>query len=198
MRIILASSSVYRRDMLTRLGLPFTCQSPDIDETPLPDELPAELSLRLAREKAARISALNPDALVIGSDQVATLGTDAIGKPGDHAGAVRQLRALSGRSVDFHSALCVTDGQQFLCSDIITSCRFRTLDDAEIEHYLTIEKPYDTAGSAKAESLGIALMQSMRSDDPTAIIGLPLIELCSMLRHFGLNPLQPGLLTTID
>ncbi|WP_341669156.1 Maf family nucleotide pyrophosphatase [Alcaligenes sp. SDU_A2] len=196
MRIILASSSIYRRDMLTRLGLPFTCQSPDIDETPHPDEQPAALSLRLAREKAARISTLNPGALVIGSDQVATLGTDAIGKPGDHAGAVRQLRALSGREVAFHSALCVTDGQKTLCSDIITHCLFRTLDDAEIEHYLRTETPYDTAGSAKAEGLGIALMQSMRSDDPTAIIGLPLIELCSMLRRFGLNPLLPSLPTT--
>ncbi len=198
MRIILASSSVYRRDMLARLGLPFTCQSPDIDETPQPGEHPADLSLRLAREKAARISSLNPGAIVIGSDQVATQGADAIGKPGDHAGALRQLRSLSGRSVDFHSALCVTDGHEFLCSDIITNCRFRTLTDAEIEHYLAVERPYDTAGSAKAESLGIALMQSMRSDDPTAIIGLPLIELCSMLRHFGLNPLQPGLLTNPD
>ncbi|HBJ69272.1 MAG TPA: septum formation inhibitor Maf, partial [Alcaligenes faecalis] len=110
MRLILASSSVYRRAMLARLGLPFTCQSPDIDETPLPAEAPAQLSLRLAREKAARISQLNPGALVIGSDQVATSGQDAIGKPGDHAGAQKQLRRLSGQDIDFHSALCVTDG----------------------------------------------------------------------------------------
>lgn len=195
MRLILASSSVYRRAMLARLGLPFTCQSPDIDETPHPGEAPAELSLRLAREKAARISQLNPGALVIGSDQVATSGKDAIGKPGDHAGAQKQLRRLSGQSIDFHSALCVTNGQKFLSSDIVTNCRFRALSDEEIEHYLLQEKPYDTAGSAKAESLGIALMESMRSDDPTAIIGLPLIELCTMLRRFGLNPLRPNLLT---
>lgn len=190
--LILASSSPYRRELLERLRLPFTVVSPDVDETPAPGEAPAELALRLAVAKAQAVAARHPGALVIGSDQVATLGTAPIGKPGGHAQAVAQLRRLSGQTVVFHSALALTDGSRTESADILTTCRFRTLDDASIEHYLSIDRPYDTAGSAKAESLGISLMEAMDSSDPTAIIGLPLIELSRMLRSFDLDPLKPG------
>ncbi len=189
MRLILASSSPYRHEMLTRLGLPFTAVSPNVDEAPLPDEAPADLALRLARAKAAAVSQQHPGALVIGSDQVATFEGNLIGKPGSHQAATEQLRMLSGRRVDFHSALCVTDGAREEVDDVITTCVFRELDDAEIEHYLLRERPYDTAGSAKAEGLGIALMEAMHASDPTAIIGLPLIALSRMLREFDINPL---------
>ena len=189
MRLILASSSPYRQEMLGRLGLPFTSVSPDIDESPLSGEAPAALALRLARAKAAAVARQHRGAVVIGADQVATYNGQPVGKPGTHDRAFAQLRELSGRTVAFHSALCVTDGQREEFDDIITHCRFRTLGDAEIEHYLQRERPYDTAGSAKAEGLGIAVMDAMQSDDPTAIIGLPLIALCRMLRSFGLDPL---------
>lgn len=189
MRIILASSSPYRQEMLKRLGLPFTAISPHVDETAQPGELPAALALRLARAKAAKVAAEHPGAVVIGSDQVATVDGEAIGKPGDHEAAVAQLKRLSGRSVEFHSAMCVTDGTRELTDDVVTVCRFRKLGDDEIENYLRRERPYDTAGSAKAEGLGIALMDSMESRDPTAIIGLPLISLSRMLRSFGVNSL---------
>lgn len=189
MRLILASSSPYRQDMLKRLGLPFCALAPDVDESPLPGEAPAALALRLARAKAATVARRHPDALVIGADQVATFEGRSIGKPGDHERAVAQLRLLSGRRVEFHSALCVTDGHRDEVDDIVTTCVFRELDSAEIDHYLLSERPYDTAGSAKAEGLGIALMDAMHSDDPTAIIGLPLIALSRMLRSFGVNPL---------
>ena len=192
MRLILASSSPYRQDMLKRLGLPFTATPPHVDESPLPGEPPARLAMRLARAKAAAVAVQNPGALVIGSDQVATFDSRPVGKPGSHDAATAQLRRLSGRSVEFHSALCVTDGRRELADDVVTVCRFRTLEDDEIENYLLRERPYDTAGSAKAEGLGIALMDAMQSDDPTAIIGLPLISLSRMLREFGLNPLLAG------
>lgn len=192
MRLILASSSRYRAEMLERLALPFTAISPDIDETPLPDEAPAQLAIRLSMAKALAISQANPDAIVIGSDQVATLGRAPIGKPGNFEAARAQLRQLSGHTVEFHSALCVSNGQRSNVDDVVTLCRFRNLSPTEIDTYLRREEPYDTAGSAKAEGLGIALMESMRSDDPTAIIGLPLIALCRMLRAFGLNPLTHG------
>lgn len=192
MRLILASSSPYRQDMLKRFGLPFTAISPDVDETPLPGEHPAALALRLSRAKAGAIVAREPGAVVIGSDQVACFDDTIIGKPGDHTRALAQLRMLSGRSVEFHSALCVTDGTREVTEDVVTVCRFRRLDDAEIHYYLERERPYDTAGSAKAEGLGIALMETMSSDDPTAIIGLPLIALARMLREFGMNPLAAG------
>ena len=189
MRLILASSSPYRREMLQRFGLPFAIVPPEVDETALPAETPTALALRLARAKAAAVSRMHPGALVIGSDQVATFDGMAIGKPGDHHSATAQLKMLSGRHVEFHSALCVTDGEREETDDVVTSCRFRALDADEIEHYLLRERPYDTAGSAKAEGLGIALMDAMHSDDPTAIIGLPLISLARMLRSFGVNPL---------
>lgn len=189
MRLILASSSPYRRQLLERLGLPFTVQSPETDETPRPDEAPAELAMRLSQAKAAKIIQTNPGALVIGSDQVAVFEGRPIGKPGDFAHAYAQLQQFSGQSVAFHSALCVTNGVHSETRDIVTECHFQTLTHAQIVHYLHTEQPYDTAGSAKAEGLGIALMRSMRSDDPTAIIGLPLIALCEMLRTAGLDPL---------
>lgn len=186
--LILGSSSVYRKMMLERLGLPFECARPDVDETPHEGEGPVELSLRLAKEKAQDVASVHPEKIVIGADQVATLGSDVIGKAHTHEKAVAQLQKLSGKTVCFHSALAVVKGDKVLTKDVVTECRFRKLDNAEIEHYLQYERPYDTAGSAKAESLGISLMESMKSDDPTAIIGLPLIELSRMLREFGVNP----------
>lgn len=186
--LILASTSRYRRLMLERLAIPFRTESSDVDETPRAAESPAELSLRLAAEKAKAVADKFPGCLVIGADQVATLGHEPIGKAGSFDAAFEQLKQLSGQVVQFHSALAVTDGNETLIHDVLTACHFRKLSDEEIKHYLAFDQPFDTAGSAKAESLGISLMESMRSDDPTAIIGLPLIELCRMLRHFGLNP----------
>lgn len=186
--LILASTSPYRRMMLERLGIPFKVEASHIDETPQSGESPAELSLRLAAAKAKAVADKFPGSIVIGSDQVATLGREPIGKAGSFEAAFAQLKQLSGQVVQFHSALAVTDGKETLIEDVLTACHFRALSDEEIRHYLNYDEPFDTAGSAKAESLGISLMESMRSDDPTAIIGLPLIELSRMLRHFGLNP----------
>jgi septum formation protein len=188
-RLILASSSPYRRELLSRLRLPFSAISPDIDETPRPGEAPADLALRLSVEKAQAVAAHHPGAVVIGSDQVATLDGAPIGKPGNFERAREQLARLSGREVEFHSALAVTDGARIERRDVVTRCRFRPLSPAAIDAYLRADQPFDTAGSAKAESLGIALMESMVSDDPTAIIGLPLIALTGMLASFGLDPL---------
>ncbi|NLJ51158.1 MAG: septum formation protein Maf [Alcaligenaceae bacterium] len=186
--LILASTSPYRRAMLERFGIPFSTEASEVDESPQPGELPAELSLRLAVAKAKVVADKFPGSIVIGADQVATLGHEPIGKAGSFDAAFEQLRQLSGQVVQFHSALAVTDGSETLVQDVLTACHFRELSDEEIRHYLNYDQPFDTAGSAKAESLGITLMESMRSDDPTAIIGLPLIELARMLRHFGLNP----------
>ncbi|WP_088139043.1 Maf-like protein [Achromobacter xylosoxidans] len=191
--LILASSSRYRKELLSRLRLPFTAISPDVDETPQSGETPAALALRLSVAKAMAVAASHPGSIVIGSDQVATVDGQPIGKPGDFPRALAQLQALSGQIVEFHSALAVTDGQRVEKADIVTRCHFRKLSDRAIEAYLRAEEPYDTAGSAKAESLGIALMESIQSDDPTAIIGLPLIALTGMLARFGLDPLDaPG------
>ncbi|AFK62259.1 Maf-like protein [Advenella kashmirensis WT001] len=187
-RLILASSSVYRKAMLQRLGLPFEAISPGIDESALPDEAPEALSQRLSLAKAQHVAVQHPGSVVIGSDQVATHDGQPIGKPGTYERAFAQLRELSGKTVAFHSALAVTNGARSAVADVVTRCVFRELTDEEIRHYLSVEKPFDTAGSAKAEGLGISLMQSMHSDDPTAIIGLPLIELSRMLRSFDLNP----------
>lgn len=192
MRLILASSSSYRHQMLERLGIPFTAVAPLVDETPLADETPEALAQRLSIAKALEVSASHPGAIVIGSDQVATIDGEPIGKPGNYERAYAQLQRLSGQTVLFHSALCVSSDQRTEVDNVITVCRFRTLCDDEIVAYLEREQPFDTAGSAKAESLGIALMESMRSDDPTAIIGLPLIALTRMLRSFGVNPLTYG------
>lgn len=191
-RLILGSTSRYRRELLERLRLPFSVASPHVDETPAPGETPPALALRLARAKALDVAARHPGHLVIGSDQVATFDGQPVGKPGGFEAARAQLHAMSGREVTFHSALAVTDGTRTVVEDIITRCTFRTLSDAAITAYLHAEEPYDTAGSAKAESLGIALMARIDSDDPTALIGLPLIALTRLLADFGLDPLLAG------
>ena len=188
--LILASSSPYRRELLSRLRIPFFTVSPDVDETPGPNENPRALSLRLAQTKAQAVATKYPGHIVIGADQAASLHGTPVGKPGDRAGAKMQLRALSGQSVVFHSAMCVVLDQRAETTEVPTTCVFRPLSDDAIDRYLTIDTPFDTAGSAKAESLGIALMQSMASSDPTAIIGLPLIELTRLLAQFGLDPLD--------
>jgi septum formation protein len=190
--LILASTSRYRRELLARFGLPFGVEAPGIDESARPGELPPALALRLAGEKARAVSLRHPDALVIGSDQTATLdGVAAIGKPGDREGARAQLRAASGSTLHFHTALCVTrrsDGFE-RTAQAVTRVRFRRLDDAEIERYVTLEPAFDCVGGAKAEGLGIALLEAIEGDDPTALVGLPLIALATMLRAAGLSPL---------
>ena len=189
-RLILASSSRYRRSLLERLRVPFDVVSPDIDETPLPGESPSATALRLAAAKARAVAA-DADAphgvLVIGSDQVATFDGRQIGKPGTHARALEQLVAMQGREVEFHSALSLFDSRTGTTQseDIVTRVRFRTLPEAELDTYLRAETPYDVAGSAKSEGLGIALLDAIDSDDPTALVGLPLIALTRMLRAAG-------------
>ena len=194
-RLILASTSPYRRELLQRLRLPFDVLAPDVDEVPLANEKPRELALRLALAKAEAVAALDEEAIVIGSDQVADLDGVAIGKPGDHARATAQLRSMRGRSAVFHTAVavvCAASG--FRDAEVASvTVRFRDLGDAEIEHYLRTEQPYDCAGSAKAETLGIALLDAIESDDPTALIGLPLIRTCALLRRAGIDPLLPEL-----
>lgn len=194
-RLILGSTSRYRRELLERLRLPFSVVAPQVDETPLPGEAPRELARRLARAKAEAVAALHPQCLVIGSDQVADLDGQALGKPGTHENAIGQLRRMSGREVVFHTALAVVCREEgFLAEDLApVKVRFRTLSDDEIEHYLLTERPYDCAGSARSESLGIALLEAIESDDPTALIGLPLIRTSRMLRAAGLDPLRPAL-----
>ena len=193
-RLILASSSAYRRELLGRLQLPFEAIAPDIDETPHPGETPEATALRLAREKAAAVARAHPGALVIGSDQVATLDGAQIGKPGDHARALAQLQTMRGRRVVFHTALCLWDGrlppdvaaQVAQLENVQVFVTFRDLPDAELDAYLRIEQPYDCAGSAKNEGLGIALLERIDSLDPTALTGLPLIALTGMLRSAGM------------
>lgn len=187
--LILGSSSVYRRELLARLGLAFNCVSPNIDETPLAQEAPRATALRLASAKARAVKAMHPQALVIASDQVADLNGMPLGKPGDHDNAVSQLRAMSGQRVVFHTSLCVfdaTSGREQL-DNVPTTVFFRRLSDAQIEAYLRREQPYDCAGSAKIESLGVALVTKIETDDPTALIGLPLIALVTMLQHEQVN-----------
>ncbi len=190
-RLILASSSAYRRELLARLQLPFEVAVPDLDETPLPGESPSATALRLARDKAAAVAARHPGAIVIGSDQVATLGEQQIGKPGDHARALAQLQQMRGQRVVFHTALCVWDGRaadpaaSVQLEDIQTIVTVRDLPDAELDAYLRIEQPYDCAGSAKNEGLGIAILERIDSSDPSALTGLPLIALTGMLRKLG-------------
>jgi len=189
--LILGSTSRYRRDLLQRLRIPFSVVSPQVDEAALAGESPAALALRLALEKARAVGKMNPDAIVIGADQVADLNGEAIGKPGDHPHATAQLRRMSGREVVFQTALAVlhlrSGFEQVALAPV--RVRFRALSDAEIERYLNLEQPYDCAGSAKVETLGIALLTAVESDDPTALVGLPLIRLCGMLRQAGLDPL---------
>jgi septum formation protein len=192
-RLILASTSRYRRELLQRLHLPFDVESPEVDESPAGNEAPSALAERLALGKARVISARHPDAVVIGSDQVADLGGRPIGKPGSHERAVEQLRAMRGRSVVFQTAVAVVcEARGFLGSALVpVTVRFRDLSDAEIEYYLRTEAPYDCAGSAKVETLGIALLEAIESDDPTALIGLPLIRTSALLRQAGIDPLRP-------
>ena len=186
---MLASTSRYRRELLARLGLAFEVVAPHVDEDPLAGESPASMASRLALAKARAVAALRPEAVVIGSDQTATLdGTAIIGKPGTHERAVQQLRAASGRAMRYHTALAVvrrSSGFERVAS-VETLVRFRTLDDARIEAYLAREPAYDCAGSAKCEGLGIALLEAIEGPDPTALIGLPLIELAAALEAAGM------------
>jgi septum formation protein len=190
--LILASTSRYRRELLERLRLPFRALSPETDETALPGEAPAALAERLALAKARALARRFPDAVVIGADQVADVDGSALGKPGDHARAVAQLRAMSGRTIVFQTALAVVREATGFAEvrRVPVPVRFRRLDDAEIEFYLRTEQPYDCAGAAKCETLGIALLEAIESDDPTALIGLPLITTCALLRAAGLDPLR--------
>ena len=191
-RLILGSTSVYRRALLHRLRLPFEVIAPQVDESQRPGEAPAALALRLALEKARDVAARHPGAVVIGADQVADLAGQAMGKPGDHARAVAQLQALCGQWVTFHTAVAVlrpdTGFEQVQVAPV--RVRFRALSDADIERYLALEQPYDCAGSAKCEALGIALLEAVESDDPTALVGLPLIRTCRMLREAGIDVLE--------
>jgi len=194
--LVLASTSRYRRELLERLGLPFAVQAPRVDEQALPGETPRQLAHRLSEAKAIAVAdalaATAPATLVIGSDQTATLdGHQSIGKPGDHARAVEQLTAASGRTLTFHSGMTLrrADGSYHRTVVVDTRVRFRSLSAAQIDAYLRREQPYDCAGSAKAEALGIALIESLQSDDPTAIVGLPLIALTTLLTEAGLAPL---------
>lgn len=187
-KLILASTSPYRRELLNRLGLAFDVANPQTDETPLPGETPESLSLRLSEAKARAVASLYPDALIIGSDQVATVDGKIYGKPGNHQNAVEQLRELSGKTVNFFTGLCLLNAKTGKADvrGIPTLVTFRQLTDSEIENYLLREPAYNCAGSAKSEGLGIALLSSMRGDDPNALVGLPLIALCDMLRQQGM------------
>jgi septum formation protein len=188
--LVLGSTSRYRRELLARLRLPFEVASPRVDETPLAGEAPAALALRLALAKARDVASRQPDAVVIGADQVCDLDGEPLGKPGDHVRAQAQLRRLSGRSAVFQTALAVVRASTGFESVQLAPVRvqFRTLGDAEIERYLQLEQPYDCAGSAKCETLGIALLDAIESDDPTALVGLPLIRTAQMLRAAGIDP----------
>ena len=189
--LILASTSRYRRELLERLRLPFDVGSPQVDETPHPSEMPRALALRLALAKAQAVAQTRPDAVVIGSDQVADLDGEPVGKPGTHDRAVVQLQRMRGRSVVFQTAVAVVcHASAFSASAVVpVTVRFRDYSDAEIERYLRLETPYDCAGSAKCETLGIALLDAIESDDPTALIGLPLIRTLALLRQAGIDPL---------
>ena len=193
--LILGSTSVYRRELLARLRLPFEVHAPHVDETPLPGETPAALAQRLALAKAHAVARLHPEAVVIGSDQVADLDGQPIGKPGTHERAVAQLRSMSGRSVVFQTAVAVVCARSAYVGTALApvKVRFRELSDEEIELYLRAEQPYDCAGSAKSETLGIALLDAIESDDPTALVGLPLIRTCALLRAAGIDPLAAPL-----
>jgi 7-methyl-GTP pyrophosphatase len=187
--IILASSSVYRRELMQRLQIPFHTVSPHVDETVLTGEKPQDTALRLSKEKAKKVGAEYPHALIIGCDQVATLDGEQLGKPLNHKNATKQLQLMRGREVTFHSALCLynaeTDNMQAQVVPYLV--KFRQLTDEQIESYLIKEQPYHCAGSAKSEGLGIALIERMIGEDPNALIGLPLIKLISMLQNEGVN-----------
>ena len=186
--LILGSTSAYRRELLARLRIPFDVVAPEVDETPIANEEPRQLARRLAMAKARAVAVRFPQAVVIGSDQVADLNGETIGKPLEHAAAVAQLRRMRGQRVVFQTAVAVVcEATQFAQMELAqVQVLFRTLEDFEIEAYLLAERPYDCAGSAKSEGLGIALLDSIDSDDPTALVGLPLIRTCRLLRAAGL------------
>lgn len=192
-KLILGSTSAYRRELLTRLRLPFMVASPEVDETPQPGESPRDLACRLALAKAHAVAEKFPAAVVIGSDQVADLDGQPLGKPGDHEHAVAQLRLMRGKLVVFQTAVAVVCRDSGFAEVDLAAVRVKFLDlsDAQIEAYLRAETPYDCAGSAKSEGLGIALLESIENDDPTALIGLPLIRTCRLLRAAGLDLLSP-------
>ena len=187
--LVLASSSAYRRALLERLGLPFSVAAPHVDESPLAGETPAATALRLSEWKARAVAVHSHGALVIGSDQVASLEGRPVGKPGHHDAALAQLRAMRGRTVEFHTALCLLDTRSgtVQIENVPTRVEFRDFSDAQAERYLEIDRPYDCAGSAKVEALGIALLARVESADPTALIGLPLIALVRMLERAGVR-----------
>ena len=187
MNLILASSSSYRRQLLERLGIPFTSISPNVDETPLQGESPQSLTLRLAHEKAKAVSSQHSDAWIIGSDQSADLHGQIIGKPGDHDRAFAQLKQMQGQTVVFHTALCLLGPNFCKTIEVPTKVQFRSLSDEVLDNYLRIEKPYDCAGSAKSEGMGIILLEKVESTDPSALIGLPLIALCTLLCEAGFS-----------
>lgn len=186
--IVLASTSPYRRELLQRLRLPFSVQAPQIDERAMPGEAPTSTARRLALAKAKAVALGRPGAIVIGSDQVADVDGEALSKPGTHESALAQLARMQGREVVFHTAIAVIgpDGQEQV-DDVPTAVRFRRLPMKQLEAYLLADTPYDCAGAAKIESLGITLIESVRSEDPTALVGLPLIRLTSMLSACGLH-----------
>ena len=188
-RLVLASTSPYRRTLLQRLGLPFEVIAPNVDETPLPDEIAECTALRLAEAKARAAAPFAQGKLIVGSDQVATINGDNLGKPGDHASAIRQLQRVRGRRVVFHTALCLYNpaAERTQRANVPTTVTFRDLSNTQIERYLTLERPYDCAGSARIEGLGVALVERVLSDDPTALIGLPLIQLVTMLGNEGIE-----------
>lgn len=187
LRIVLASSSPYRRDLLARLRLPFEVKSPGVDEAALPGEAARDAALRLAQAKARAVAPTCPGALVIGADQVAELDGMHLGKPGSHENAVAQLKAMRGKNVLFHTALALLDTTSgaLQTAEEPTTVRFRDYRDREIERYLELERPYDCAGSARIEGLGIVLVEHVISADPSALIGLPLVRLAAMLRKAG-------------
>ena len=192
--LILASSSPYRRALLQQLRLSFTSDSPHINEERLPGELPAQLARRLAAEKARALRSRHPDGLIIGSDQVAECGDSILGKPGTRENAIQQLRQCSGRQVNFHTGVSVLDtasGDQITEVEMFT-ITFRDLDDSQIQHYVDTDKPFDCAGSFKAEGFGIALFEKMEGSDFNSLVGLPLIRLIDLLKKFGVDPLRPG------
>lgn len=187
--LVLASTSIYRRELLAKLQIPFEIAAPDVDETPEKGESPVDTAIRLAEAKARKVAPQFPGALIIGSDQVAVLGSQQIGKPLTHDNAVKQLRALRGRQAVFHTAIALYDSRNHTLQRrlVPTTVRFRDITDAQIENYLHKEQPYHCAGSAKAEGLGIALIAEFDGADPNALIGLPLIALVDMLKHAGVE-----------
>ncbi len=187
--LVLASGSPYRSELLSRLCLPFKAVAPQLNESPLPNETPLATCRRLAEAKARKIAEMHPHALIVGSDQIALLQGRLIGKPGNHANAVRQLQQASGQEVAFHTALCLLNARtgQIQQDIVVSTVRYRTLSDREIERYLKADQPYDCAGSGRIETLGITLVEWVKSDDPTALIGLPLIRLTTMLHHEGIE-----------